>query len=460
MSSKYMQIIEEVKGQLAIGKLYAGCKLPSVRHLSEQFSCSKNTVIRAYAELEQQHVIYAIPKSGYYVVNEFQPNEHAQKFIDFYSAGPDINALPYVDFQHCMNQAIEHYKEELFTYSDQQGLYSLRVQLASYLQSLQVFTQPERLVVVSGSQQALNLFVTMPFPNGRSNILIEQPSYFGIIESIALHQVTAFGIDLTMEGIDLERLEYIFRNHDIKFFYVIPRFHNPLGHCYTNSEKKKIVELAEKYDVYIVEDDFLGDLDPNMKADPMFSFAPSGRVIYIKSFSKVFLPGLRIATVVLPERMVNGFLRYKFSSDFNSPALSQGALEIYLKNGMFHSHLKKIKELYRNKMQILQEACDLLLPANTYFSKPTSGFYLSIFLPKNVTAKQIVHMLHEQQIYVDDASRMFLPEYKKDNILRLCISQVHESQIKHGIERLAHCIDSINNRKHPQAPKSFLHQNV
>lgn len=457
MHSKYMQIIDDVKEQLATGVLYAGCKLPSVRQFSDQFSCSKNTVIRAYSQLEQEHIIYAIPKSGYYVVNEFQHNKHVHEMIDFYSAGPDIHALPYIDFQHCMNQAIEQYKEELFTYTDQQGLYSLRVQLATYLQSLQVFTQPERLVIVSGSQQALNLFVTMPFPNGRSNILIEQPSYFGIIESIQLNQVTTYGIELTMNGIDLERLEYIFRNHDIKFFYVIPRFQNPLGHSYTNSEKKKIVELAEKYDVYIVEDDFLGDLDLNSKADPLFSFALSGRVIYIKSFSKIFLPGLRIATVVLPNQMVDRFLRYKFSADFNSAALSQGALEIYLKNGMFENHLKKIKTLYFKKMQILQEACELLLPANTSFSKPTSGFYLSIFLPDNITAKQMVHMLNEQHVYVDDASRMFLPAYKKDNILRLCISQVNESQIKTGIQRLAHCINIINSRKHHYTPKTFSH---
>ncbi|MEQ7737569.1 hypothetical protein ABQG64_15005, partial [Escherichia coli] len=104
----------------------------------------------------------------------------------------------------------------------------------------------------------------------------------------------------------------------------------------------------------------------------LFSFNPSGRVIYIKSFSKIFLPGLRIAAVVLPSLMNSNFLRYKFSSDFNSSALSQGALEIYLKSGMFTSHLKKIKEVYHTKMQTLVEACDSLLPAHTHFSKPTS----------------------------------------------------------------------------------------
>jgi len=455
MSLKYLKIMEEIKLGLANGSLIAGGKLPSVRRLSQHFSCSKNTVIKAYSELEKEHLIYSVPKSGYYVVAEFQHRTHENKVIDFLSAGPDKNVMPYLEFQHCINQAIEHYKEELFTYSDQQGSYSLRIQLVKHLQNLQVFTQAERLVVVSGSQQALHLLVSMPFPNGKNNILIEQPTYFGFIESLTLHQATTFGIELSMEGIDLDRLEYIFRNNDIKFFYIIPRFHNPLGHCYTNFEKKKIVELAEKYDVYIVEDDFLGDLDPDAKSDPLFSFNPSGRVIYIKSFSKIFLPGLRIAAVVLPSLMNSNFLRYKFSSDFNSSALSQGALEIYLKSGMFTSHLKKIKEVYHTKMQTLVEVCDSLLPAHTHFSKPTSGFYLSISLPEHVTAKQIVHMLNEQHIYVDDASRFFLPEYKRDTLLRLSISQVNKNTIKRGIEQLAQCITLIDDRQNHPIPSNL-----
>lgn len=457
MTPKYIEIMEEIKRRLVDGSLIAGSKLPSVRQLTEEFSCSKTTVIKAYSELEKEHLIFSVPKSGYYVVNEYKNETHASEGIDFLSAGPDKSLIPYIDFQHCMNQAIDIYKEELFTYSDQQGLYSLRVQIVKYLQNLQVFTQPERVVVVSGSQQALNLLASMPFPNGKNNILIEQPTYFGFIETINLQQATTFGIELSEEGIDFDRLEYIFRNNDIKFFYIIPRFHNPLGHCYTNKEKKKIVKLAERYDVYIVEDDFLGDLDPNGKSDPLFSFDPSGRVIYVKSFSKVFLPGLRVAAVILPKLMIRNFLRFKFSADFNSSAISQGTLEIYLKSGMFTSHLKKIKKVYRTKMQILKEACELLLPEDTPFTKPTSGFYLSIRLPENVSAKQVVHLLNEQRIFVDDASRMYLPEYKMDNLLRLSISQVKESQIKPGVESLAHDVSFISRRNNHHIKKNLLH---
>ncbi|MGE7910748.1 PLP-dependent aminotransferase family protein [Lysinibacillus xylanilyticus] len=455
MYSKYNEVIDEIKDQLAQGLLIAGSKLPSVRQLSEKFSCSKNTVVKAYEELEKEHLIFSVPKSGYYVVNEFQNPDSKNDIIDFLSAGPDKDIMPYIDFQHCINQAIDTYKEELFTYTDQQGLYSLRLQLVKYLQSLQVFTEPERLFIVSGSQQALNLLVSMPFPNGKNNILIEQPTYFGFIESANLQQATTFGIDLSMDGIDFDRLEYIFRNNDIKFFYIVPRFHNPLGHSYTNKEKKRIVELAEKYDVYIVEDDFLGDLDPNTKSDPLFAYNPSGRVIYIKSFSKVFLPGLRVASLVLPKIMSNNFLRYKFTADFNSSVLSQGALEIYLKNGMFNSHIKKIKELYYRKMKHLQEACKLLLPNNTQYTKPSSGFYLTISLPDKVTAMQIVNLLQEQHVLVDDATRMFLPEYKKENLIRLSISQVDARQINAGVEKLARCITIIENKKNDISRNTF-----
>ncbi|MEK4027267.1 PLP-dependent aminotransferase family protein [Pseudobacillus sp. FSL P4-0506] len=449
MNIKYMNIMSEIKNQIIAGTLKAGDKIPSIRYLSEKYGYSKNTVLKAYEELEKLHVIYSVPKSGYFVVHDshLSTNTCNQNKIDFLSAGPDKRALPYKDVQHCMNQAIDLYKEELFTYSDEQGLLSLRQELVNHLQNNQVFTAAERVFITSGSQQALNLLVQMPFPNGKSNILIEQPSYFGIVESVQVHDITTFGIDLTMDSIDLDRLENMFRNNDIKFFYVIPRFHNPLGHSYTNEQKKKIVELANKYDVYIVEDDIFGDLDYNHKIDPMFAFDPSGRVIYIKSFSKVMLPGLRIGLTVLPELMIHSFRRFKFSEDLFSPSISQGALELYLKNGMFNSHIHHIRDMYRRKMELAIAACRDYLPATASFTEPATGFYLSIYLPKTVHSKRLAQSLQQENILVDQADRMFLPEYRKGNLIRLCLSQVDEEQIRPGIEKIAAHIEAISKKQ-------------
>ncbi len=128
-----MIIVKEIKEQLTNGQLVAGSKLPSVRQLAETFSCSKNTVLKAYSELEKAHLIYAIPQSGFYIVNDFKRPDNQPDVIDFLSAGPDKQLLPYMDFQHCLNQAIDTYKEELFTYSDQQGLPSLRTEIVKNL---------------------------------------------------------------------------------------------------------------------------------------------------------------------------------------------------------------------------------------------------------------------------------------------------------------------------------------
>ncbi|TSI06231.1 PLP-dependent aminotransferase family protein [Lysinibacillus sp. BW-2-10] len=456
MSTKYRGILEWVKQQIEDKKLKTGDKLPSIRELAEQFQCSKNTVVKALLELEKQHIVYAKPKSGYYVVDYYQtPSTHKNE-VDFLSAGPDKRIMPYEDFQHCMNQAIDHYKEQLFTYSEQQGLLSLRKELAKYLQQLQVFTKPERLVITSGSQQALHILSLMPFPNGKKNVVIEQPTYFGMVDSLQLNQITTFGIELTMAGIDFERLENLFRTNDIKFFYLIPRCHNPLGHHYTNEEKKKIVALAEKYDVYIVEDDYLAELDTDSKADPLFAYEPNGRVIYVKSFSKVFLPGLRVATVVLPEKMIPSFIHYKFSTDFNTSPLSQGALEIYLRNGMFQYHLETVKTLYIKKMNTLLEACSLYLPNYVQFTKPKNGFYLTIFLPSQIDVDKLIYLLHEKHIYVDNASRMYLAE-NKQKAIRLSISQVNENKINFGIQQLAATIIDLCEKKkyHPLSFKSY-----
>ncbi|QCR33438.1 PLP-dependent aminotransferase family protein [Lysinibacillus sp. SGAir0095] len=456
MTTKYNGILEWVKQQIEEEKLKTGDKLPSIRLLAEQFQCSKNTVVKALLELEKQHIVYAKPKSGYYVVDNYQISIHHELVIDFLSAGPDREILPYEDFQHCINQAIDHYKEQLFTYSDQQGLISLRKELTKYLQYLQVFTTPDRLIITSGSQQALHILSVMSFPNGKKKILIEQPTYFGMIDSLQLNQITTLGIELTMEGIDFERLENLFRTNDIKFFYIIPRCHNPLGHQYTNEEKKKIVALAEKYDVYIVEDDYLAELDTASKADPLFAYEPNGRVIYVKSFSKVFLPGLRIATVVMPEKMVPAFIHYKFSADFNTSPLSQGALEIYLKNGMFQYHLESVKKLYIKKMSTLVEACSLYLPNYVQFTKPKSGFYLTIFLPSHIDVDKLIYLLQEKHIYVDNASRMYLAG-NKQKAIRLSISQVNENKIHLGIEKLAtFIIDMCEKKKYnPLSFKSY-----
>ncbi|OAS15791.1 PLP-dependent aminotransferase family protein [Paenibacillus oryzisoli] len=433
----YERIVEQLLQEMKDGKRRPGDKLPSIREGAETFGCSRNTIIRAYGELEQKHRIYVVPQSGYYVAHRRESVEQvrgAEEVIDFVWAGPDRSAMPYRDFQHCMNEAIERYREDMFTYSDGQGLPSLQQQLARHLRDLQVFTVPERIYVVTGSQQALNLLVGLPFPNGKRNIVVEQPVHAGMIESLRGYRGNVYGIAYEEGGMDLGRLEVLFRDGEIKFFYTVSRLHNPTGYSHTNEARKRMVELAQRYDVYIIEDDYMGDLDGDSKYDPMFAYDPSGRVIYVKSFSKVMLPGLRLGLAVLPDGLREEFLRAKAAADVHSPLLTQGALEVYLECGMFAAHIGRMREIYRRKAVLLQDAYRKYLPRGTTYTKSYSGFYTTIGLPAPLRAQATADYLLECGVGVDPVQRMYLPEFRQEGVLRLSVSQVDERLIEPGVQ--------------------------
>ncbi|GIP40190.1 putative HTH-type transcriptional regulator YcxD [Paenibacillus sp. J31TS4] len=443
---KYSEVMQYIEQRIGDGSFPAGSRLPSIRALAERFSCSNNTVIKAFSQLEKSHTVYSVAKSGYYVVEGPRPPRTPPAKglgIDFLSAGPDPAAMPYRDYQHCINQAIDLYKEEMFAYSDPQGLLSLREGLVRYLRDSQVFTEPGRVCVTTGSQQALHLLVSLPFPSGKRHLCVEQPTHAAFVESVKQQGAVAYGIDVTPNGVDMDRLERLFREGDIKFFYTVSRFHNPTGYSYTNAEKRRIVELAQRYDVYIVEDDYLGDLDPNTKLDPMFAYDPSGRVIYTKSFSKVMLPGMRLGLAVIPSSIREAFVNAKFAADLHTPVLMQGALELYLKSGMFQAHIQRMRVIYTAKAIRLQAACRTHLPPSSAYSGSLSGFYAAIELPKPLKAARLIERLQARQVYVDDARRMYLPGHEKDSVIRLSLSQVEEELIEPGVRCIAEEIRAL-----------------
>lgn len=434
MVNRYELIVEYILDLVKNGELKQGERLPSIRELATKFHCNKATVIRAYDELEIDHKIYSIPKSGYYLVESKKENSDEQPIIDFSETAPDPKLLPYKEFNHSINRAIELYKDSLFSYTDPQGLSSLRKVLVQHFSENQIFTKEENIFITSGSQQALSILTKMSFPNGKKNILVEQPTYGLIHELGELNGNKLMGINRTYEGINLHELEEIFKNEDIKFFYSIPRFHNPLGTSYSEKEKKKIVDLAEKYDVYIIEDDYLADLDKNKKSLPMHYYDISEKVIYVKSFSKVFMPGIRIGAVVLHDKLKSEFLKHKKCHDLNTSTLAQGGLEIFINSGMYKNHIKKTQIEYKKKMDSLKRTLKFLDTTSIDFFIPETGFYIWIRLPEEVNVGLIVEGLKQKKVYISHGRNFFIGKDSSENSFRICISKLSEEEIRRGIE--------------------------
>ena len=310
---KYQCIIDQISQDIKSGKLSKGQKIPSVRQLADDYRCSKDTAQKALIELKYQKYIYAVPKSGYYVLENSLED---QQDIDL--TVRDDHYQIYEDFRLCLNETLIGRENYLFNYySQQEGLEDLRQSVQQLLLDSDIYTSADRLVLTSGTQQALYILSQIAFPNKKHEILVEQPTYHRINDLLTAQQLPYQTIERTPEGIDLEELERIFQSGRIKFFYTIPRFHYPLGHSYSRKEKEEIIRLARLYDVYIIEDDYLADFDS--KRELTFHYLDdSQHVIYIKSFSTCLFPALRITALLFPPAILSTFITYKLAVVYDS----------------------------------------------------------------------------------------------------------------------------------------------
>ncbi|MCY7071976.1 PLP-dependent aminotransferase family protein [Streptococcus oralis] len=329
--SKYQAVVSFLKKGIESGKFPTGSRLPSIRQLSQDFHCSKDTIQRALLKLRHEQYLYAKPQSGYYVLEQGQ---HQDLEIEV----TDEHASAYDDFRLCVNETLIGRENYLFNYYDnQEGLEELRQSVHQLLFDQALYCKPDQLVLTSGTQQALFILSQINFPSEGAEILVEQPTYHRMNRLLVAQGLAYQTIERRIDGIDLEELEEQFKSGKIKFFYTIPRFHYPLGHSYSDQEKRAILDLANQYGVYIVEDDYLGDLDPK-KGQTFHYLDTEDRVIYIKSFSTSLFPALRITALILPNALKKAFVSYKNILDYDSNLIMQKALSLYIDSQLFEKN--------------------------------------------------------------------------------------------------------------------------
>jgi len=349
--SKYQAVVSFLKKGIESGKFPTGSRLPSIRQLSQDFHCSKDTIQRALLELRHEQYLYAKPQSGYYVLEQGQ---HQDLEIEV----TDEHASAYDDFRICVNETLIGRENYLFNYYDnQEGLEELRQSVHQLLFNQALYCKPDQLVLTSGTQQALFILSQIDFPSQRAEILVEQPTYHRMNRLLVAQGLAYQTIERRIDGIDLEELEQQFKSGKIKFFYTIPRFHYPLGHSYSDQEKKAILDLANQYGVYIVEDDYLGDLD-SKKGQTFHYLDTEDRVIYIKSFSTSLFPALRITALILPNALKEAFVSYKNILDYDSNLIMQKALSLYIDSQLFEKNRLARLSLQENYQAQIKEVLE------------------------------------------------------------------------------------------------------
>lgn len=430
--SKTHIVKEYIFKEIEEGKLKKNMRLPSCRHVASRLSVNKITVNKAYNELEKEHKVYSIPRGGFYLVGSEEDTSMTKNEVDFATVKPDNKLIPYREFTHSINKAIEEYKSTLLGYESTMGLSVFRETLKSEFETKGIYTTSDRIVVTHGAQQAISLVFQSIFRKNRGKLLVEVPTYSLALKIANYLGIEIVGIERKEDGFDYKKMEMLFKKGDIAAFYVIPRHHNPTGYTLSENNKKKVAEFCNKYNVILIEDDYLSDLGYRKGSMPIHYYDITKSTVYIRSFSKTFMPGLRLGVAILPETLIGPVSNLKYISDLNTSRLTQAALDIFIKSGMYERHVKKVKKSYETKLRKAKEIISTLSPKDLVWHVPDNGIFIWLKLPKYVDITVLKKNLEKRGILINTTEEYFLKEEwegRHSNYLRLCISGVAEENI-------------------------------
>ncbi|HZK33331.1 MAG TPA: PLP-dependent aminotransferase family protein, partial [Tissierellaceae bacterium] len=339
----YIQVYKYFKYLIDENKLEED-KLPSIRNLSKSLGVNNVTVVSAYNLLEKEGYVYSIKGSGTYIkrlplkmtlpyIEEGDMELMASGIlpiskdsINFASVSPTPDLFPIKDFKQSLIQVLDRDQGLAFLYPEITGYDPLRASISKFLlDNYNTKINKEEILITSGGQQGLDIVAKTLISPG-DYILVENPTYSAALSAFQSRGAKIIGIPMEKDGIDIDLLKSYVNRYKPKFFYVMTNFQSPTTFSYGEEKKKQIISLARDKNFYIIEDDFLTDLyfDDNKKL-PLKSMDSRNNVVFIKSFSKVFMPGVRIGFVTLPSELFTQIIKAKHTTDVTSSGYLQRA---------------------------------------------------------------------------------------------------------------------------------------
>ncbi|MCC3144642.1 PLP-dependent aminotransferase family protein [Halanaerobium sp. Z-7514] len=447
----YLQIFQLLKEQIK-NELKSDDKLPPIRKLAEDLNVNPATVARAYNILEEEGLIYKKVGRGSFVAPKYSEQssiseknksmlKHGQidlsENINFASAVPSTDLFPVADFKYAINQVLDRDQGEAFTYQKSQGYLGLRNSIRGYFKEDGINTDLKQIQIVSGAQQAIDIMAKTLIEYG-DKVVVEDPTYFGALQAFRSRRANIKAIEMHKDGLNLDKFEDYLKNNKIKFLFTMQNFHNPTGINWSKDKQLRLLELADKYNFYIIEDDLLSELYYSTnKVDSLKSFDKKDRVIYIKSFSKVFMPGLRLAFIILPENLLTEILETKYATDISSAGLTQRAFDYYLREGLFKKHIHLKRELFKKRFEIMASEIENKLTDLIELSyRPNGGLYFWLKLPEVKNSNAFYETAVDRGV-VFSPGNLFSIDQKPSPYFRLSFAAVNEQEIALGIKLLS-----------------------
>jgi GntR family transcriptional regulator/MocR family aminotransferase len=476
----YQQIEDYLRQGILSGSLAAETRLPASRQLAHDLGVNRITVENAYAELETDGLVYSRMGSGTYVLPpdpllvfpkngpdtpwplwqqsiEFQgrttksksPGEMLKKGarppdpINFASGIGDSHLFPAEDFRKVLQAVMRRDGIAALDYGEPNGHAPLRETIVHILASQGLHTQSENVLITAGSQQALSLVSQLLLKPG-DVILVESPTYSGALDLFRALGFKVVGIPMDGQGMQVEVLEKLLQQHHPKLIYTIPNFHNPTGTCLSSLRRHQLIILADRYNIPILEDDFVGDLRYEGRTQPALkALDPGGRVIYVSTFSKILMPGLRVGFLVAEGPVYKSLVDFKRVNDLATSTLVQRALEAYVTVGRYQSHLRRSCQIFRKRRDAMVSAIQRCLPAAVQFDPPQGGLFIWLQLPEKLSSEKLLPLAWEEGVAFAPGAGFFPDGTGGERWLRLNFVAQAPDQIEEGIKRLGKAIQRL-----------------
>jgi len=443
---KYIWIYTHIKNLIIEGEIKEHEKLPPIRKLSEYIGVNNTTIVKVYELLEKEGYVYKIVGSGTFAseIKKYRAKDDKKNknIIQFDNGNPSNEMFPVEDFKKAVNLALSKNEGAIFEYDEGLGNEGLRDRISKYLIKNGINAAKDDLQIISGAQQGIDI-VCKGIINYSDIVFVEEPTYNGAIEVFKSRGAKIISIPMLDDGIDIGILKLKLDKIKPKLMYVMPNFQNPTGISYSSYKKKKLLELAEEYDFYILEDDFISDFKFDSEDNrPLKSYDENNRVIYIKSFSKIFMPGLRIGVIDIPPELMKNILWAKYSSDISTPGLIQSSLLCYMEEFDWDKHIEKMDKIYDEKYRVAKECIKKFFKGRIRVRNCSGGINFFCELPRGCKSREFTDFIYKKGVSVLPGT-YFYDNVIDDRFFRINVARESVENIEKGIEIIGRSVEEF-----------------
>ena len=388
-----------------------------------------------------------VPADGTDAVGAILQAAADPKIISFAGGLPAPELFPVKEMKAAVDKVFEEHGQEAMQYGAAKGVTALREVIQQHVKEKEnVDSELDNVLVTTGSEQALDL-VGKAFVEPGDTVLVEQPTYLCALDVFRSYGANFASVEMDEDGMKMDALEEALKaNPNTKLIYTVPNFQNPTGRTMTEERRKQLAELAEKYDVYVLEDNPYGEIRfAGQHVPAVKSFDKSGHVFYMSTFSKTLAPGFRLGWLVADKAVVNKLTVLKQSADLHTDNLAQFAVAQFFADNDVDAHVKEISALYGKRKDLMLEGIKKYFPEGVKYTDPEGGMFLWVEVPGVDDTVELFKECLEHDVAFVPGDPFFAGEVQP-GAFRLNYSNMKEDQIEVGLKRLGAALTAAVNK--------------